>query len=123
MSLMVLFSTITILGLWLPAHSHAAMIAFAALFGIGSGACIGPGPVLIMSISPVSEVGYRMGTVMAIAGVGTLTSPPIGGAIVAKHGGSYEYACVFSSVSYFVALVRILVLRGRVAGWKVAIKV
>jgi MFS family permease len=120
---MVLFSTITILGLWLPAHSHAAMIAFAALFGIGSGACIGPGPVLIMSISPVSEVGYRMGTVMAIAGVGTLTSPPIGGAIIAKHGWSQGYACVFSGVSYFVALAGILVLRRCVAGWKVAIKV
>jgi hypothetical protein len=60
----------------------------------------------------MSEVGYRMGTVMAVAGVGTLTSPSIGGAIVARHGGSY-----------FVALAGILVLRGRVAGWKVANKV
>lgn len=123
MSLMVLFSTITIQGLWLPANSHAAIITFAALFGISSGACIGLGPVLIMSISPMSEVGYRMSTVMAIAGVGILTSSPIGGAIVAMHGGSYGYACVFSGVSYFVALAGILVLRGRVAGWKVANKV
>jgi len=109
---MILFSAIIVLGLWLPGHSHAAIITFAALFGIGSGACIGLGPVLIMSISPMSEVGYRMGTVMAIAGLGTLTSPPI--------GGSYEYACVFSGESYFVALAGILVLRGRIAGWKVA---
>lgn len=76
-----------------------------------------------MNISPMSEVGYRMGTVMAIAGIGTLTSPPIGGAIVARCGGSYVYACIFSGVSYFVALVGILVLRGRIAGWKVAVKV
>jgi hypothetical protein len=41
-----------------------------------------------MNISPISEVGYRMGTVIAIAGIETLTSPPIGGAIVAGDGGS-----------------------------------
>ena len=120
---MILFSTIIVLGLWLPGHSHAAIIVFAALFGIGSGACIGLGPVLIMSISPIEEAGYRMGTVMAIAGIGTLTSPPIGGAIVARQDGSYVFACVFSGVSYLVALVGILVLRGRVAGWKVAVMV
>ena len=76
-----------------------------------------------MGISPMEEAGYRMGTVMAIAGLGTLTSPPIGGAIVARTSGSYVYACVFSGVSYLVALVGILVLRGRIAEWKVAVKV
>lgn len=123
MIIMILFSAIIILGLWLPAHSHAAIITFAALFGVGSGACIGLGPVLIMSISPMSEVGYRMGTVMAIAGIGTLTSPPIGGAILAMHDGSYMYACVFSGASYFASLVAIVVLRTRIAGWKIAMKV
>ncbi len=80
---MVLFSIVLVLGLWLPGHSHAAIITFTALFGIDSDAYIGLGPVLIMSISPMKEVGYRMGTVFAIAGIGTLTSPSIGGAIAA----------------------------------------
>ena len=119
---MILFSNIIILGLWLPAHSHVAIIAFAALFGIGSGGVIGLGPVLIMGISPMKEVGFRMGTVFAIAGVGTLTSPPIGGAIVSASGGSYVYACVFSGVCYFVSLSIFIVLRGRLAGWKLTTK-
>lgn len=123
MIIVILFSTIIVLGLWLPGHSHAEIITFAALFGIGSGACIGLGPVLIMHISPMSEVGYRMGTVMAIAGIGTLTSPPIGGAIISKHGGSYYYACVFSGVSYFASFAVIVVLRGRVSDWKLASKI
>jgi MFS family permease len=123
MAIMILFSTIIILGLWLPGHSKAAIIVFAALFGIGSGAGIGLGPVLVMNISPMSEVGYRMGGVMAIAGIGTLTSPPIGGAIVARCGGSYVYACVFSGISYTVALVGIITLRGRISGWKIAVRV
>jgi len=120
--IMVLFSTIIVLGLWLPGRSHAAIITFAALFSIGSGACIGLGPVLIMGISPMKEVGYRMGTVFAIAGIGTLTSPPIGGAIAARNGGSYVYASVFSGISYAVSLVGIVVLRGRKAGWKLTTK-
>jgi MFS family permease len=123
MSIMILFSAVIILGLWLPGHSHATIITFATLFGIGSGACIGLGPVLIMGISPMSEAGYRMGTVMAIAGIGTLTSPPIGGAIITATGGSYLYACVFSGISYFIALIGILVLRGRIAEWKVVVTV
>lgn len=123
MTIMVLFSTIIILGLWIPGRSNAAMIPFAALFGIGSGAVIGLGPVLIMNISPMNEVGYRMGTVFAIAGLGTLTSPPIGGAIAADSGGKYDYAAVFSGVNYMIGLIGIIFLRGRVAGWKVFAKV
>jgi MFS family permease len=119
MGVLIFFST-TIFRLWLPGHGYAVTITFAALFDIGSGACIGLGPVLIMNIPSMSEVGYRMGTVMAIAGIETLNSPPIGGAIVAGYGEIYVYACVFSEVSYIAALIGILVLRDRIAEWKVA---
>ncbi|KAL4767261.1 major facilitator superfamily domain-containing protein [Aspergillus nidulans var. acristatus] len=123
MIIMVLFSMIIVLALWLPGRSEATMIAFAALFGVGSGACIGLGPVLIMGISPIKEVGYRMGTIFAIAGIGALTSPPIGGAIVGrtKHG-DFDYACVFSGMNYFFSLVFIVILRARLVGWKLTAK-
>jgi hypothetical protein len=39
------------------------------------------------------------------------------------EGASYVYACVFSGVSYIAALVGVIVLRGRIAEWKVAVKV
>ena len=67
----------------------------------------------------MNEVGYRMGTVFAIAGLGTLTSPPIGGAIAADSGGKYDYAAVFSGVNYMIGLIGMIFLRGRVARWKV----
>lgn len=123
MIIMVLFSMIIVLALWLPGRSEATMISFAALFGVGSGACIGLGPVLIMSISPIKEVGYRMGTIFAIAGIGALTSPPIGGAIVgrSKHG-DFDYACVFSGINYFFSLVFIVILRARLVGKKLTAK-
>ncbi|KAL4972734.1 major facilitator superfamily domain-containing protein [Aspergillus desertorum] len=123
MIIMVLSTTIIILALWLPGRSRTAKIVFAALFGIGSGACIGLGPLLVMGISPIKEVGYRMGTIFAIAGISTLTSPPIGGAIVARtKNDDYDYACVFSGMNYFLALVLIILLRARVVGWKLTTK-
>jgi MFS family permease len=123
MILMILFSAIIVLGLWLPGRGQASSIAFAVLFGIGSGACIGLGPVLIMGISPMKEVGYRMGTIFAVAGIGSLTSPPIGGAIVdATQSGNYDLACVFSGVNYFIALALIIWLRMRLVGPKITAK-
>ncbi|KAF7596248.1 hypothetical protein BBP40_002781 [Aspergillus hancockii] len=123
MIVMMVFSMVIVLALWLPGRSGATMITFAALFGVGSGACIGLGPVLIMGISPIKEVGYRMGTIFAIAGIGALTSPPIGGAIAARtKNGDFDYACVFSGVNYFLSVVFIVILRARLVGWKVAAK-
>ncbi|KAJ4163178.1 hypothetical protein LMH87_004922 [Akanthomyces muscarius] len=121
--LMILFSAVVVLGIWLPGHSAGASYAFAVLFGIGSGACIGLGPVLIMSISPIKEVGYRMGTIFAIAGIGCLTSPPIGGAIVDKTSDKvYDYAALFSGLNYLVAFAFMVWLRGRMVGWKLNTK-
>lgn len=123
MILMAIMCIVFVLGVWLPGRSDATSIVFAVFFGIGSGACIGLGPVLIMSISPMHEVGYRMGTIFAIAGIGCLTGPPIGGAIAdATKNGDYDYACVFSGLNYFIALVFIIWLRARLVGWKVAAK-
>lgn len=123
MLVMVLMSTALILGLWLPGRSDAAIICFAAFFGFSSGAGIGLGPVLISSISPMNELGFRMGTIMSLAAIGTLTSPPIAGAIVADDGGSYRFAAVFAGINYFISFVGIGWLRVRLAGWKLTAKV
>lgn len=120
---MTTLSAILVLALWLPARGNAALITFAALFGITSGAIIGLGPVLIVQISPMSELGYRVGTVLAFAAVGTLTSPPIGGAIAASDGGSYTYTCVFSGVSFLLGTTGLAALRVRLSGWGLTTKV
>lgn len=117
MLVMTTLSAVLVLALLLHARGNGALITFAALFGITSGAIIGLGPVPIVSISPMSELGYRMGTVLAFAAVGTLTSPPTGGAITADSGGSYVYTCVFSCVSFIVGTIGLAALRVRLSGW------
>ncbi|GFF95101.1 hypothetical protein IFM53868_07850 [Aspergillus udagawae] len=123
MLVMTSLSAILVLALWLPARDNGALITFAALFGITSGAIIGLGHVLIVSISHMSELGYRMGTVLAFAAVGTLTSPPIRGAIAADSGGSYTYTCVISGVSFILGTIGLAALRVRLSGWGLTTKI
>ncbi|EZF32325.1 hypothetical protein H101_04079 [Trichophyton interdigitale H6] len=123
MIVMTIFSAILVLALWLPGRSMGAIFAFAALFGISSGAGIGLGLPLIAVVSPMKELGYRMGMIVSIASIATLTSPPIGGAIVARDGGSFTYPCVFSGVSFFVSLVGYTALRVRLGGSRFTVKI
>ncbi|KAG9603728.1 hypothetical protein KCU77_g985, partial [Aureobasidium melanogenum] len=115
---MVFFTGVITLALWLPGHSKAALIVYAAIFGITSGTCIGLTPPLVMTIFPPSEVGFRIGTALAIANIAALTSPPIAGAIASKSGGSYENSTVFSGVNLLIATASLIWLRVQVAGWK-----
>jgi MFS family permease len=118
MMAMLLFTCIIELALWLPGRSNAAIIVFAALFGIGSGACIGLAPVLVMNLSPSpAEYGFRMGAALAVAGIASLTSPPIAGAIAARSNGSYDNAFIFAAANGFVSLIFLIILRGRAVGW------
>jgi MFS family permease len=119
---MVLLSAIFVLGLWLPGRGNGALYAFAVLFGISSGAGIGLGPVLISSVSPMSELGTRMGIMLGAASFAILTSPPIAGAIVTAQGGSYTGACVFSGVSFAISASLMAYLRMNLSGWKFAAK-
>ena len=118
MIVMSAFTTILILAMWLPASGNAALIVFAALFGIGSGAGIGLSPALCAQISPIQEIGVRTGTVFSIAAFAALTGSPIGGQIIADSHGSYRYAILFGGVSCAIGTVLFIVARISLAGVK-----
>ncbi|PYI33375.1 MFS general substrate transporter [Aspergillus indologenus CBS 114.80] len=110
-------SIVVVLASWLPSRGNAAIIVFTILFGFVSGTTIGLGPMLVMALSPPTEIGYRVGTVFAVAGLGALTSPPIAGVLITRNGGDYVYAAVFSGVAYAVSTVVMVILRVRIGGW------
>lgn len=83
------------LALWLPGRGQGLSVAFATLFGISPDTVIGQCPVLTAMVSPLSEMGTRMGTSVAFASLGVLTSPPVGNAIDAASGGTYIYTAIF----------------------------
>lgn len=118
MIVMSAVTTITILGLWLPATGNASMILFAALFGIGSGAGIGLTPALCAKISPLPEIGVRTGAAYSISAFAALTGSPIGGKTVTDAHGSFKYAIVFGGVCCGIGTALFVLTRATLLGMK-----
>ena len=81
-------SGISEFAVWIPAKHPSVAIGFAIMFGFTSGAFIGLSGALPVSVSPLPEVGYRMGIVFLAIAVPALTMAPMGGAILqnSTHG-------------------------------------
>ncbi|KAG5946942.1 hypothetical protein E4U53_006503 [Claviceps sorghi] len=73
---------IWVLALWIPSSSTGGIMAFAALFGYCSGAYISLIAPLVAQISPLSEIGFRTGTIFLVASISGLVTNPISGAIL-----------------------------------------
>lgn len=71
----------------------------------------------------MDEIGLRLGLILVMAAVATLTGPPAGGAITVANGGSYTGTCIMSGLSFVITLVGFIVVRTRVGGWKVTANV
>ncbi|KAL6251783.1 hypothetical protein RBB50_001993 [Rhinocladiella similis] len=91
-------SGILTFGVWLPGHSHATTIVYAALFGMSSGSYTSITPALLTQISPISDIGLRSGTIYACTSVAALTGSPIGGALIQAAGGSYWKLQTFTGI-------------------------
>ena len=109
---------ILLFGLWLPATGNGPIILFAALFGFFSGSGISLAPVCIASISPLSEIGVRLGVNMAVGAIASVTSPPIAGAILDRSGGSYVNVAIYAGACMGVGILFIIGVRVQLVGWR-----
>ena len=114
-------SGIWILALWLPDSSDPALIAFAVLFGFSSGAFVSLVTPLTMQISPVAELGFRVGIVLFASAIGGLTTNPINGAILDSAGGQAGLK-IFSGVFCLAGTTFVLIARVRQTGWEVFVR-
>ncbi len=117
--MMVLMCGLTaalILGLWLPASSEAATIAFTVLFGLSSGAGVGLTPALCAGIAPLEELGIWTGTTFSIAAVAALTGSPIAGQLVSAANGDFTNAAIFGGVNCAVGTLLFFASRKAVLG-------
>ncbi|KAK3290792.1 major facilitator superfamily domain-containing protein [Chaetomium fimeti] len=111
---------ITVLALWLPAGtSEAVLIVYAVLFGFASGSNLGLVPVCLGQLCDHRQYGRLFSTAMMVASFGTLSSVPIGGAIL--DSGSSDEAwrnlIIFAGVAYVVALGCYTTARVLAIGW------
>ncbi|KAK4223676.1 major facilitator superfamily domain-containing protein [Podospora fimiseda] len=91
---------VTVVGIWLPAgHSNSALIAYAVLFGFGSGSNIGLVPVCLGQLCDHRKFGRLFSTAMMVASFGTLSSVPIGGALLGLNTNPWTAVILFSGLS------------------------
>ncbi|KAL4924073.1 uncharacterized protein BDV17DRAFT_295795 [Aspergillus undulatus] len=84
-------STILTLALWLCAGTnHAAIIAYAALFGFWSGSAISLSPVCVAQISKTEDFGKRYGTAYTLVALGVLVALPVAGQILEGQSSGSE---------------------------------
>ncbi|KAM0481980.1 hypothetical protein ACHAPX_003314 [Trichoderma viride] len=110
-------ASIFVLGLWIPASTTAARVAFAAIFGFFSGAYVALIAALVVQISPVTEMGFRMGLSFFVLSFGGLTTNPISGAILEGPLG-WLGPKIFSGVFCIVGTTFVLAARIKQTGWK-----
>ncbi|KAL1890838.1 hypothetical protein Sste5346_007979 [Sporothrix stenoceras] len=121
----IFLSGAVVLGVWLPAaDSRAVLIAFAVLFGFASGSNLGLIAVCLGQLCDPSQYGRFYSTAMMVASFGTLSSVPIGGAILGDGmtQGRWMGLIVFSGVSYMVALACYMAARIMAVGWSPKVK-
>jgi MFS family permease len=97
--LMVCCAAVSILVFsWLRIESNAALIVFAALYGVFSGGIIG---TMISTLAQVAshpnQIGTYIGMSSGILAIAALTGAPITGAMISHYGG-YKQAIYFSGV-------------------------
>ncbi|KAK1243447.1 hypothetical protein MKX07_004075 [Trichoderma sp. CBMAI-0711] len=111
---------IFVLGLWIPAATDGARIAFATLFGFMSGAYVALIAALVVQISHPSEIGFRTGLIFLASSVGGLTTDPISGAILEKPIG-WLGPKIFAGILCIVGTSFVLAARIHRTGWKLRV--
>lgn len=99
--------------LGVPAGSYSALVAFAAVLGVGYGGWIALQPAVIADLFGLRGLGGVVGLVYTAAGVGALVGPPSAGLIIDGAGG-YRGAVALAGVAGLGAFLALLPL-GRVA--------
>lgn len=112
--------SIFIFALWIPARTNPPIIAFSAVFGIISGSSISLFPALVGMVTPVAEVGRRLGMVSFFVAFACLTCMPIAGQILLKDKGSFDGCQAWAGVFMFCGGVTIFITKLTIPGktWK-----
>jgi MFS family permease len=112
---------VSILGLWLPAGGHVALIiVFALIFGFASGTGISLTPVCVGQLCKIENYGRYYATCYTVVSFGSLTGIPIAGQLVSTCGGAYWGLIVFTGCSYGASLS--LFIAARIMGGGLTLK-
>jgi len=110
---------VAVLALWLPnGNSERMLISFAIILGFVSGGNVSLTPVCIGQLCDSRDYGRYLSGAMLVAGFGTLTGIPIGGAILGNQSSKGWLGLVlFSSLAYVASVCCFIAARVLAVGW------
>lgn len=97
--------------LWIPAKTSSIAIGFSIMYGFTSGAFIGLFGAITVSVSPLPELGYRLGIVFFAVSIPALTMGPIGGAILQNSANGWLDIKIFGGVMCMAGSAIVLMSR------------
>jgi MFS family permease len=123
--IMIIFTLVWMLALWLPlgTTSLAALYAFAALFGFGTGSWMALTPACVGQLCRAEEFGRYYGSMYFIASLATLVCIPISGELVQTVGAApmVGFYCAILGLSLVSFLFSRWACLGRRWDWKVKV--
>ena len=111
---------------WIGIKSTATLYVFAVIYGSGSAVIQALWPAVIGSMSREKDLkksGVRMGMAFTVVSISSFTGPPLAGALIQSHNGSYTYANIWAGMSFFVGGCLLVATRVSLVGWNWKAKV
>ncbi len=100
------------------------MYAFAALYGLATGATQGIFVGSLASLTKdLSKTGTRFGMVCSILAFATLTGPPIAGGLIQNDRGGYLSAQVWGGTVVVLGALTVAGARVYKTGWRWKVKI
>ncbi|KAK6609123.1 transporter MCH4-like protein 6 [Botrytis cinerea] len=97
---------------WIAVSSRGGLYAWAVMYGIFAAGIQGLFPATLSSLTTdLRKAGVRMGMVFTVVSFAVLTGPPIGGVLIQKKNGGYEYAQIFAAVDLLVGTAFLIMAR------------
>ncbi|KAI0183702.1 monocarboxylate permease-like protein [Xylaria flabelliformis] len=127
-AVLMLYSAILVLALWIPAAANTnGIIAFTTLFGVPWGCFNAIIPALVGEISAIEEIGFRVGTTFFINSIAVLIGNPIAGELIGKGwksgAESYNALKLFCGLSIAVSGLLFLAARIQIGGYRLKKKI
>ncbi|OAP64289.1 hypothetical protein AYL99_00261 [Fonsecaea erecta] len=109
---------------WIPCRTIGGLLTITVLYGFFSGAVIATPPAIVASMTEdLRHFGGRMGVLFLTMACSSLVGPPVMGAIIEMHGGSYDAGKVYAGTMIMGGAVFTLLSRVSKAGFRVTVKV
>lgn len=96
-------SAAVLFAFWTGAPGVGCTVAGLVLYGIVSGAWFTLVAAACASISPVREIGMRLGMLWTVVGPPILAGPVVCGVLISADGGKFNSAGIFCGVSMLIA--------------------